>query len=475
MPGPGACGGRPIVLLRRVRATIEKYGMLAKGDLVVVAVSGGVDSVALLHVLNSLRSIYGIRLHVAHLEHGIRGEESVGDMKFVEAMCGDLSIPFTARSENVPEMAASRGLSLEAAARAVRYAFLQELAGDLKASRIATGHNANDQAETLLINLLRGTGMAGLSGIRPAMNGKIIRPLIEAAREEIESYAAEKGLKFRVDRTNLDETHERNKIRRTLIPLIEQEFNPGIVDSLARSAGVFSIINQHMVGEMEEALRQCSSSKDGRTTIDLEAFEAIPYAVKLFTLYSVIRSLEEDQQVVSFDILTAVLNLARRSKSGSRIDIGSGITAMKEFDKLVIGRDLALINRYEVRLEVPGTTRVEAAGVEFRVEVLKERPGDGDVYRGGDTAYFDFSQIELPLVARSWREGDRFVPFGLSGTKKVHDVFIDEKVPASQRAAVPIVCDEDGILWVAGVRRADRARITDGTSTILKIAYRKGG
>jgi tRNA(Ile)-lysidine synthase len=463
------------VLLRRVRGTIEKYGMLTKGDMVVVAVSGGVDSVALLHVLNSLQSIYRLNLHVGHLEHGIRGEESVSDMRFVETLCRDLSIPLTTRSENVPEMARSRGLSLEAAARGVRYAFLEELAGDLKATKIATGHNANDQAETLLINLLRGAGMAGLSGIRPAMNGRIIRPLIEATREEIESYAADKELKFRVDSTNLDESHERNKIRRTLIPLIEREFNPGIVDSLARSASVFSIINRHMTDQVEGALKQCAVTEDGRTTIDLEGFEEVPHAVRLFALYSVIRSLEEDEQVVSFDILTAVLNLARRSKSGSRIDIGSGIVAMKEFDKLVIGRDLAMVNRYEVRLEVPGTTRVEAADCVFRIEVLTQLPGDGEVYRGGDTAYFDFSQVALPLAARSWREGDRFVPFGLSGTKKVHDVFIDEKVPASRRATIPIICDGEGVLWVAGVRRTDRARITDDTRTILKIAYEKGG
>ncbi len=463
------------MLPRKVRGTIEKYGMLQKGDTVVVAVSGGPDSVALLHVLNSLKSIYGLRLHVAHLEHGIRGEESRGDMKFVEELCRSLSIPSTARSEDVPDFAGSRGLSLEAAARKVRYAFLEELSKELKAGKIATGHNANDQAETLLLNLLRGAGMAGLSGIRPAMKGKIIRPLIEASREEIEEYIAEKHLDFRLDSSNLDERLERNKVRRVLIPLIEKEFNPGIIAALARSASIFSVMNMYLSDRVEDALKACAHSKDGRTTIDLEAFGDLPRAVKLFTLYTVVRSLEEDEQVVSFDILSAVLNLATRSKSGSRVDIGSGIVAMKEFDKLVIGRDLALVNRYDVRLEVPGTTPVEAAGCTFETEILNERPGTGEIYRSGDTAYFDFGGIDLPLTARSWREGDKFIPFGLSGTKKVHDVFIDEKVAASRRAMIPIICDGEGIIWVAGVRRADRARIKDDTRTILKITYRKGG
>ena len=463
------------MLPRKVRGTIEKYGMLRKGDTVVVAVSGGPDSVALLHVLDSLKGIYRLRLHVAHLEHGIRGEESRGDMQFVEELCRRLSLPFTARSEDVPALAASRGLSLEAAARKVRYAFLKEVSDEVKAEKIATGHNANDQAETLLLNLLRGAGMAGLSGIRPAMNGKIIRPLIESSRREIEEYVGEKHLDFRLDSSNLDERMERNKVRRVLLPLIEKEFNPGIIDALSRSASIFSTMNMYLIERVEEALDLCSKSEDGRITIDLEAFDELPRAVKLFSLYTVVRSLEGDDQVVSFDILNAVLNLAARSKSGSRVEIGSGIVAMKEFGKLVIGRDVALANRYDVRLEVPGTTRVGAADCIFETEILSERPGTGEIYRSGDTAYFDFGGIELPLIARSWREGDKFVPFGLSGTKKVHDVFIDEKVAASRRTMIPIICDGEGIIWVAGVRRAEKARIQDDTRTILKITYRKGG
>lgn len=463
------------MLPRTVRGTIEKYGMLRRGETVVVAVSGGPDSVALLHVLDSLKSMYGLKLHVAHLEHGIRGKESVEDRKFVEDLCRSLSLPYTAKSEDVPSIAGSSGLSLEAVARKVRYAFLEEVSADVKAGKIATGHNANDQAETLLLNLLRGAGMAGLTGIRPAMNGKIIRPLIEASREEIEEYIAEKNLEFRLDSSNLDERLERNKVRKVLIPLIEKEFNPGIVPALARSASIFSMMNSYLGERVEEAMGTVARSEDGRTTIKLEAFDELPQAVRIFTLYKVIRSLEEDEQVVSFDILNAVVNLASRSKSGSRVDIGSGIVAMKEFDNLVIGRDLALVNRYDVRLEVPGTTVVEAAGCAFEAEILNERPGTGEIYRSGDTAYFDFGGIDLPLIARSWREGDRFVPFGLSGTKKVHDIFVDEKIATSRRSMIPIICDGEGIIWIAGVRRADRARITDDTRTILKITYRKGG
>ena len=462
------------MLMRTVRATIEKYGLLRKGDCVVVGVSGGPDSVALLHILNSLKDIYKMGLHAAHLEHGIRGEESIEDMRFVESLCEELSIALSTKQEKAPGIAQATKQSLEATARKLRYAFFEEVMKATGSNKIATGHNANDQAETLLLNLLRGSGIAGLSGIRPAQEDKIVRPLIETTRHEVETYLKDKQIAFRVDSSNLDGRYERNRVRQVLVPLIEREFNPGIIDSLARTASVFSIMDEYLRTQVEELMKASSHTEDGRATIDLETFREVPQALQLFTLYRILRSLEGDEQVVSFDVLNAVLNLGLRSKSGSRVDIGSGLVALREFDKLVVGRDLALVERYDIQLSIPGSTRVKAADCTFVTEVLNQRPGTGEVYRSGDAAYFDFGRLELPLAARSWREGDRFIPFGLSGTKKVHDIFIDEKVSVSQRSKIPIICDGDGIIWIAGVRRAERARITDDTRTILKITYRKG-
>jgi tRNA(Ile)-lysidine synthase len=459
------------MLLRTVRGTIEKYGMFKAGDTVVVALSGGPDSVAMLHVLNSLKGIYRIKLHAAHLEHGLRGEESLEDMRFVEQICQAVSIPLTTQRAKVPDAASSGGLSVEAVARKIRYAFLERVLGEVGGNKIATGHNADDQAETVLLNILRGAAMAGLSGVRPAVESRIVRPLIEATRDEIIAYLDEKKIDYRIDSSNTDERYERNKVRSTLIPLIKEQFNPRIVESLARTASVFSMIDAHFRAEVAAARELCCRTEDGRSIVDLEAFKDLPRVIKLFTFYSILRSVEGDEQVVSFDSLNAILNLAVRSKSGSQIDIGSGIVALKEYDKLVLGRDIALVDRYEIRLKVPGETRVEQAAYTIRAEVLKERPGTGEIYRSGRTAFFDFGAVDLPLIARSWREGDRFVPFGLSGTKKVHDVFIDEKVPVSKRTTIPIICDSEGILWVAGVRRAERARITEKTETILKITY----
>jgi tRNA(Ile)-lysidine synthase len=459
------------MLPRTVRRTIEKYGMFSHGDRVVVAVSGGPDSVALLHILDSLKDIYGIKLHAAHLEHGLRGDESVEDMEFVEALCESLSIPITTGSEKVGEIADRDGLSVEAAARKARYAFLDDVLMETGFKKIATGHNANDQAETVLMNLMRGSGIAGLSGMKPAMGDKILRPLIEARRSEIMAYLEKKNIAYRTDSSNADTRFERNKVRSVLIPLIEKEFNPGIVDTLARTASVFSMVYEFFKDEVDKSMRTAVKTEEGRVTLNLELFNPYPDIVKLFTFHKVLGLLEDDEQVISYDTLSALLNVAGKSRSGSRIDIGAGIIALKEFDSIVIGRDLALYEPYEVQLNVPGETVIEGAGYVYRAEVLKEKPETPDVYKSGESAYFDFNELGLPLVARNWREGDRFVPFGLKGSKKVHDVFIDEKVPISKRTMIPLVSDADGVIWVTGVRRADRARVTDKTGTIVKITY----
>ncbi|MGQ9603256.1 MAG: tRNA lysidine(34) synthetase TilS [bacterium] len=461
------------MLQRKVRATIEKYGMLKKGDTVIVAVSGGADSVALLHVLNSIKDLYGVSLHAAHFEHGIRGKESIEDMEFVKSLCEQLKVSLTIGSADVPSYARSEGLSLEHASRKLRYEFLEGVMKERSAQRIATGHNANDQAETLVLNLLRGVGFVGLGGIRVTLKDKIIRPLIEVRRQEIEDYLSEKGLKFKIDRSNLETHYERNRIRHILVPLLERDFNPAIVDLLTRTATTFAMLNDYLQDQVDNLMTVCRKEDDARTVIELEKFQTFPAILRMLAVYRMIRSYEADDQVATFDSVNAVINLAERSRSGSRVEIGSGIVALKEFDNLVIGRDLAMADDYEVTLNIPGTTRIEKAECTIEIEIIKGKPADPEIYRGGDAAYFDFDKIDLPLIARNWREGDRLIPFGLGGSKKVHDIFIDEKVPVTDRSKIPVICDREGILWIAAVRRADRARITDDTETILKIIYRK--
>jgi tRNA(Ile)-lysidine synthase len=469
-------GKNPETLLKSVRGTIDKFGMLAGGELVVVAVSGGSDSVALLHSLYALRKHYKISLHAAHLEHGLRGGAAVEDMRFVESLCGGLGIPFTSGRIDVAKRAKASALSLEAVARQARYSFLEEVRRRTGAAKIATGHTANDQAETLLLNLIRGSGVLGLRGIRPVIDGRIIRPLLAATRPEILAYLEKNNLKFRTDDSNLDTTYDRNRVRHVLIPLIEKEFNPRIVESLARTRELFALVAGYLQGAAEAEAESCRQFGEGTVTIDLKRFAGLPPAVRMFTLYSAVRALEGDDQVATYERLSA-LDAAAGAESGTRIDIGSGLSAVKEFGALTIGRSLTATERYEVPLEIPGVTRVDPARCNIEVSVIEEpsSPEPGRGTGGAPSECFDLGQIEPPLIARSWRAGDRLTPFGMSGSKKVQDVFVDEKIPLGERGRIPIIVDRSGIIWIAGVKRAERAPVTGATSRAVRITLRKDG
>ena len=474
------------MLVRSVRNTIDKYGMLAGGELVVVAISGGPDSVALLHALNALRPVYSISLHAAHLEHGLRGPAAVEDMKFVESLCRDLGVPVTTQSVDILERARTSTLSVEAVARQARYEFLEAVRTKTGAARIATGHTANDQAETLLLNLIRGSGTLGLRGIRPVIDGRIIRPLLETTRQQILEYLKENNTEFRTDDSNLDTAYDRNRVRQILIPLIEREFNPRIVESLSRTSEIFSLLADYIEEDVLREAESCRQFGEGTVTIDLERFARLSPAVRMFTLYSAVRALEGDDQVATYERLRALDRASAGSESGTRIDIGSGLGAVKEFGTLTIGRNPSISQPYRVALEVPGLTRIDLARCSIEVCMLGgsslagcEGEETGESFAKGIkrdiSASFDLAELAPPLVARSWREGDRLAPFGMKGTKKVQDVFVDEKVPLSERARIPIVCDERGIIWVAGVKRSARAPITGTTASAVRITLRKDG
>jgi len=476
------------MLVRSVRSTIDKYRMLIGGELVVVGVSGGPDSVALLHVLNALRPVYKADLHVAHLEHGLRGKAAIADMKFVRSLCGDLGIPCTTRSIDVKGLAKASTLSVEAVGRKTRYAFLEEVRRETGAARIATGHTANDQAETLLLNLIRGSGILGLRGIRPVFEDRIIRPLIGSTRQEVLDHLEKNRLAFRIDDSNLDMAYDRNRVRQLLIPLIEREFNPRIVDSLVRTSNLFSSIADYIEEEVARGAGTCLQPGEGRATIDLKRFVALSPAVRTFILYAAVRALEGDDQVATYEKLSAVDAVARGSESGARIDIGSGLSAIKEFDILTVGRNPGPAESYTVPLAVPGVTLIETGPCEIEVSMRGERSPLGrqkaspgrvkaptGLAGGSVAAHFDLAGLALPLVARSWHEGDRFRPFGMRGSKKVQDVFVDEKIPLSRRGRIPLVCDRKGIIWIAGVKRSARAPITSRTRDSITLTLRKDG
>lgn len=512
-------------VLEKVRRTVQKYKMLEPGDRVVIGVSGGIDSVVLLHVLRLFSGEYGLYLHVAHLNHMFRGKEAEEDARFVEDLAKSLDLPVTIESFDVHAYAERTGLSSQVAARQVRYDFYRRVARKEEACKIALGHHADDQAETVLMRFLRGSGTTGLAGIPPVRhevfhgvgNLTIIRPLIRVTRAEIQEYCESTKLTYRVDASNVKPCYLRNRVRLELIPFLEREYNPGLRRSLARIADFLRAEDDYLTEKTEEVLASMKSaeklSKDeAKVELDLRVFLEQPFALRRRVVRMVANLLltgglegwGEDTVIRGRDghpeggykegyvegyledvHVEGAISLAENSPSGSFLELPGGICVKKEYGKLIMkvlrGRGKAKqapagAVRFEYNLIVPGITEIPELGfeIEARVEAMPEGENPAGMVVGPYEAILDYDRIgdgEL-LRVRSRRPGDKFHPLGMAGTKKIKDFFIDAKVPREIREKAPVVVAEDKILWLAGYRIDDRFKVTRETRRILRLLSR---
>ncbi|MBM3307899.1 MAG: tRNA lysidine(34) synthetase TilS [Candidatus Eisenbacteria bacterium] len=457
-----------------VLATIRRYGMISPRDAVLAAVSGGPDSVCMLHVLADLREELEFELKVAHLEHGFRGEESRADAAFVRDLAERLAIPFFCDEVSVPRFLLAQPMSAQDAARMLRYQFLVKVSKLEFCQRIATGHNADDQAETVLMRLLRGAGPDGLAGIPPKREGTIIRPLLAVWRSDVMAYLEERGLPWRTDATNLDSKYLRNEIRNEVMPLLERH-NPNLRRALANVGTAMTDIAAHLGRLTDEALpRIVKRASLGQFVLDSTALGHYDEALRRCVFRRLFEALRPDLGPLPFRHVEGVLSMAREGRAGASVELPGGVTARLEHGALVIacGRQEAEFG--ERALCVPGSTAPEGSDLVIEASLVP-REQLSDAVRSADEseAFFDWDALRPPLVLRPRREGDRFRPFGLEGTKTVKELLIDEKVAFSFRPLVPILCDADGILWVVGLRRADRAPVTDRTGTVLALKARR--
>ncbi len=443
--------------------------MLETGDRVVVAVSGGPDSVCLLGVLRDLAAELGIALHAAHLDHMFRGEESAAEARFVASLCRDIGVPATVEARDVPAYCAGRGLSAQAGAREVRYGFLREVARRSGAQRIALGHTAGDQAETVLMRLIRGAGPAGLAGI-PPVRDDIIRPLIEATRPEILAYLVDRKLGYVNDPSNLSPVYTRNRVRRELIPALER-FNPRIVETLAAEAALLREENEAAAAQLEPVIGLVLRQDGDRMRIGRTAFNALPAAVRRRILRFALASFAGPGRELSSVQTEESVRFMESAQSGRSLHLPGGLVLSREYDDLVIGpgeRDRGFL----FPLSVPGVTRVPALGLSVEVRVSgegasRDRRDENNEWQ----AQFDYAKIALPLALRSRRRGDRFHPAGMGGrAKKLQDYFVDEKVPRPMRDRVPLLASGDDIVWVVGMRTNERFLAGPGTERVLAVS-----
>jgi tRNA(Ile)-lysidine synthase len=456
-------------LIETMLATIRRYGMMDSGEMVLAALSGGPDSVALLHSLHTLAEELGITLHAAHLNHSFRGEESDTDEEFVRTICNKLGVPCTSEKIDVPALSKVLRLSPEETARMVRYDFLDRISDKVGAQRIALGHTADDQVETVLLNLLRGSGIDGLSGM-PAVRARIVRPLIDTRRTQVEEYLNSNHIIARTDSTNLTSIYSRNRVRLELLPTLRQDYNPAIDGAILRLSELAAEDSAYLCKESEERLRKIATvHKNGSIVVPAAQLGEMPLAIRRRVLRTAIAQVRGQLLNIGFTHIAEVLRLLETGVNFQN-ELPGGTFVKRTGSVLTIspGKPEEPEITYEYHLKSPGLTEVPEIDATIEVETGR-MPVDFKFPRGSFQVVFDRMSILGILRVRNWLPGDRIRPLGLGGSKKVQDVFMDAKVPRELRYRVPILADDAGVLWVAGITVSESAKITDSSLEYLRI------
>lgn len=457
----------------RIRQDVIESGVLRDHERVVVGVSGGVDSVVLLDVLAGLNSP-NLELHVAHLDHGLRPESAV-EAEFVRNLAERYSLPFHTERIDVRALAASRCSGLEEAARKARYDFLLSVAARVGAGRIAVGHHADDQAETVLLHLLRGAGLNGLTGMSPLREDGVFRPFLSYERREIEEYARERGLTWVEDASNQSIDFRRNRIRHELLPLLERDYNPSIRAALLRLAEVARAADAYISGEaarkMQGRVRELSG---GRFVVTVESLLDLPAALQREALRDLCRRTSGAGTTPSFERIEALRAALSRGTGGWMLEMGDGLEVFCGSGEVQFsppGPDVHYPQRQAVPLPLSGTVRAHGFDLVVNCEV---RPwhGNTDELKGMPrlVTCVDLDRMGGYPVLRDWSEGETFVPIGRTSPVKVAEFLAKEGVPAPRRRRVPVVADERQVLWVVGFRPAEPVRLSDTTRRVLIVS-----
>jgi tRNA(Ile)-lysidine synthase len=452
-------------LLEKVLRTIEAHSMIAAGDLVLVALSGGPDSTALLYALAQLRSRLRFRLRAAHVHHGIRGAEADADEREAAAFARKLGIPFHRHRADIPSYAKTQGLSLEAAARDVRYQWLESTANRFRANRIATGHTSDDQAETVLLNLLRGAGPRGLAGI-PLVRGRVIRPLLDITRRDVEAYCGANQLSYRHDTSNEDTAFMRNRLRHDIMPAL-QEIQPAVVANLARTAEIMRAEDEFMSEQAGNALRGVASQRPGEVGILLSLFAALQPALQRRVLRAAIAKVKGDEMDIPLERVDALVRVAITGETGSVVELPGGLRGERTYGELVIAPAPAerATSALEWALPVPGEVALRELGLQLKASRSRaKKPPPSPM-----AALVDAAKLDPPLLVRTRRRGDRFRPIGMRGRAKLQDFFVNAKVPRAQRDRVPLVLSGDDIIWVVGYRISESFKVTEKTGRSIRL------
>lgn len=455
-------------LLSRVARTIRRERLFRPGDTLIVALSGGADSTALLDLLARLPG-YNLGLIAAHLNHRLRGAESDADEEFCRQTAARYSIPFEARRVDVADAAAQGRLNLEDAGRQARIAFFDTVRAARGAAAVVLAHHGNDQAETVLMRLLRGSGMTGLSGMTYRNDRGYVRPLLDISRAEIEQYLRARRLEWREDSSNSDTAYLRNRLRHELLPLLET-YNPAIRSRLAATAAIIG--GDDALLEELTARAAAGSCREAENTIvdSVTRLRSLASPLRRRVLRHFIKQLAGTLDETGLRHIVALDGMIGSGRPNARLQLPHGILAVREYDRVVWMRSdhqkATPDGSFELSIAAPGVYHFP--GGTITVESCAEAhfpapPG---------SACFNPGKTPLPWQIRTFRPGDRITPFGMSGSKKVKDIFIDRKIPLSRRQRIPLVFCGGELIWIAGVCASESCRLPAGTTPVLRAEWR---
>ncbi|HBF5150563.1 tRNA(Ile)-lysidine synthase [Clostridioides difficile] len=461
------------MIFDKVLSTINKHNLIQKGDKIVLGLSGGPDSVCLLHVLNRLKKDFNIEIYAAHLNHQIRGIEAQKDALYVSKLCEDMGIVFFVKSINVPKYCENEGLSLEEGARKLRYEMFYEIKDKIKANKIAIGHNLNDQAETVMMRIMRGTGLKGLKGIDYIRDNCIIRPILDVERDEIEEYCEAYNLNPRIDKTNLENIYTRNKIRLDLLPYMKDNFNSNVIESIVRMSNSLKSDNDYIEKEAEAKFREVSNIKEkGFVEINLDDFVCLHDAIKVRVLRNSIKHILGDTNFVDQRHIEDIMSLEDNSKVNKMLTLPRNIFVYRKKDSIILTNEEIVNEEIEFYYNVPSNGFIKIKELK---QIIETQVMSIDRYKSmkldNSSKGFDFNKVKGGIVIRSRRQGDK-IKLAM-GSKKVKDLFIDLKIPREERCKIPIITDSEGIICVGDYKISENYKIDENTKEVLKINFNK--
>lgn len=442
-------------MIEKFLKTIRDNNLIEKGDKVVMGISGGPDSMCMLHLFCEIQKEWSLSLYAVHLNHQYRGSLADDDADYVEEKCKMLGVPLYSFSSNVKGLSERLKTSFEDAGRQERYRLFFKVFNENDAQKIAVAQNKNDQAETILMRLIRGAGIEGLCGIGYSREDGVIRPILDFTRDEIEAYCEEYDLNPRIDHTNDDVIYTRNKIRKELLPMM-QEMNPSIIEHLSRTGQLLKDDNLLLEEITDEYYEKVVSESFEQTVVDLKVFNEFPVALKRRVLRSCIEGLRGLKDV-TFDEIETIIQLAATKRTGAKKNYHGELTFEISYDNMIIylGKRKSKMESYSLAVR----------------EMTREEYDDYKLIP--DEIAIDKDKIVGLLRVNNREPGDRFCPMGFNGQKKLKDFFIDKKIPRDERDLIPIVRDNLGIVWIVGYRQDCRYIVDEGTSAVLILQCMK--